>query len=133
MNREATIKRLCKLVTDVGEAFDHHYASDCFCVESEGVCGTANNAVVEYALIEWIERVVYEAIDERKKSLTCPHCGYVRKLDDYKSWCEEHDECLCPECGMCPKADGQALTHREQEEERILIAVRKALREEMGK
>lgn len=68
MNQKETIERMCALITEVGEYFDHTHSHDC-------ICGGENErAEVSDILVSYIETAVKKAIKDESIN-RCGFCG----------------------------------------------------------
>ncbi len=65
--KEETIERLCKLVTKIGEHFEHRYAHDCFCHEADP---NWDDFRCDDEVLDFIEEAVNEKLEEYQDSYT---------------------------------------------------------------
>ena len=61
-SKSEAIEKLCEIVTEVGEVFDHAYTHDCICGENK-----FSEGLVDSHIIEFIQQAVKEKIKRRIK------------------------------------------------------------------
>ncbi len=87
--KEETIERLCKIVTKVGEHFEHTYAHDCFCHEADP---NWDDFRCDDEVLDFIEEAVNEKLEENNMKVG----GFYRVTKGlrkhYKGWTKYKEE-----------------------------------------